>query len=117
PIVLVGSSYSASLALLIAKDNPKVRAVAAFSPGEYFDGIDIQSEISGMSTAVFVTSSKKETPGVETLVSEIDPNNVTHYKPEVAGIHGSRALWSTTKGNEAYWEAFSSFLEEHLGTK
>ncbi len=117
PIVLVGSSYSASLALLIAKDNPKVRAVAAFSPGEYFDGINIQSEISDMSTAVFVTSSKKETPGVEKLVSEIPTDNVTHFKPEVAGIHGSRALWSTTEGYETYWEAFSAFLDEHLGIK
>ncbi len=114
PIVLVGSSYSASLALLIAKDNPKIRAVAAFSPGEYFKGTDIQQALSGMSTAVFVTSSQKETPGVEKLVSAIDPERVTHFKPEVAGIHGSRALWSSTEGNELYWEAFMAFLKQHL---
>lgn len=117
PIVLVGSSYSASLALMIAKDNFKVRAVAAFSPGEYFKGINIQEQLSGMSTAVFVTSSQKETPGVEKLVSKIDEHRVTQFKPELAGIHGSRALWSSTEGHEAYWEAFSSFLEQHLGTK
>jgi dienelactone hydrolase len=114
PIILVGSSYSASLALLIARDNPKVRAVAAFSPGEYFKGTDIQKELKGMSTAVFVTSSQKETPGVEKLVSAIDQERVTHFKPKVAGIHGSRALWSSTEGNEAYWKAFLAFVEEHL---
>ena len=32
PIILIGSSYSASLALLIAKDSDKVKAVAVFSP-------------------------------------------------------------------------------------
>ena len=114
PILLVGSSYSASLALLIAKDNPKVRAVAAFSPGEYFKGTDIQQALAGMSTAVFVTSSQKETPGVEKLVSAIDQKRVTHFKPEVAGIHGSRALWSSTEGNEAYWEAFLAFVKQHF---
>ena len=36
-IVVVGSSYSASLAIVLASKNPdKVTAVAAFSPGEYF---------------------------------------------------------------------------------
>ncbi len=33
-IILAGSSYSASLVLLIAKHNPMVSAVLAFSPGE-----------------------------------------------------------------------------------
>src|SRR3989338_8796786 len=32
PIILIGSSYSASLSLLIAKDSDKVKAVAVFSP-------------------------------------------------------------------------------------
>src|SRR5690242_581646 len=36
-IIILGSSYSASLALKIAKENDHVFAVAAFSPGEYFD--------------------------------------------------------------------------------
>ncbi len=111
PIVLVGSSYSASLALLIGKDNPKVKAIAAFSPGEYFEGMDIAGTITGTSKPVFVTSSKTETPGVETLTKGIDAQYLTHYKPEVAGIHGSRALWESTEGNADYWTAFSGFLK------
>jgi pimeloyl-ACP methyl ester carboxylesterase len=111
PIILVGSSYSASLSLLIGKDNPKVKAVAAFSPGEYFKGVDIAGTITGTSKPVFVTSSKKETPGVETLTKGIDNQFLTHYKPEVAGIHGSRALWESTDGNEGYWVSFEGFLK------
>ncbi|MBK6444067.1 MAG: hypothetical protein IPF81_01765 [Bacteroidetes bacterium] len=36
-IIVIGSSYSASLALKIAVNNPKVLGVAVFSPGEYFE--------------------------------------------------------------------------------
>ena len=111
PIILVGSSYSASLSLLIGKDNPKVKAIAAFSPGEYFKGVDIAGTITGTTKPVFVTSSKKESPGVETLTKGIDAQFLTHYKPEVEGIHGSRALWESTEGNEGYWGAFKDFLK------
>jgi len=34
PVMLVGSSYSASLSLKVAKENPNVKAVMSFSPGE-----------------------------------------------------------------------------------
>lgn len=111
PIILVGSSYSASLSLLIGKDNPKVKAIAAFSPGEYFKGVDIAETIKGTSKPVFVTSSKKESPGVETLTKGIDAEYLTHYKPEVEGIHGSRALWESTEGNGGYWGSFKEFLK------
>ena len=42
PIILVGSSYSASLALWIAGErHKKIKAVAAFSPGEYLKGKNV----------------------------------------------------------------------------
>ncbi len=111
-LVLVGSSYSSSLSLLVGKDNPKVKAIAAFSPGEYFKGIDIAGTIAGTAKPVFVTSSQRETPGVETLTKAIDNQFLTHYKPDVSGIHGSRVLWESTEGNEGYWAAFSAFLTQ-----
>jgi cephalosporin-C deacetylase-like acetyl esterase len=109
-ILLVGSSYSSSLALLMGESNSKIKAVAAFSPGEYFKGIDINKTISTYTKPVFVTSSKSESAGVTTLVNKIKPIYVTHFIPEVKGIHGSRALWKTTEGNETYWAAFNVFL-------
>ncbi len=110
-MLLVGSSYSASLALLIGNANAKVKAVAAFSPGEYFKGININSEIEGYTKPVFVTSSKKETEKLVVLVDNIDKEYLTHHTPSEKGIHGSRALWKSTVGTEAYWEAFKVFLE------
>jgi len=111
PILLVGSSYSATLSLLIGNTSTKVKAIAAFSPGEYFKGMNIKEAIKGIKKPVFVTSSQKETEALITLVSLIDVQYVTHFKPVVAGIHGSRALWSSTEGNEAYWQVFKDFLK------
>ena len=117
PIILVGSSYSASLALLIGSSNSKVKAIAAFSPGEYLNGIVLKDEIKNTTKPIFVTSSKKEIPKVAELISSIDNKFVTHYKPEVDGIHGSRGLWDSTSGSEFYWDVFKSFLQKNKPTK
>lgn len=109
-IVLVGSSYSASLSLLIGVNNSKIKAVAAFSPGEYFKGIDINKSISTYKKPVFVTSSLNESEKVKILINKIDPDFSTHFTPKVKGIHGSRALWKTTEGYETYWASFNDFL-------
>lgn len=109
-IVLVGSSYSASLSLLIGLNNSKIKAVAAFSPGEYFKSIDINKSISSYKKPVFVTSSLRESEGVKTLINKIDTTFSTHFIPKVTGIHGSRALWKTTDGYKTYWASFNSFL-------
>lgn len=109
-VILVGSSYSASLSLLIGNKNDKVKAVAVFSPGEYFNGIQINEEIADFSKPLYVTASNQETKGVEVLVSKIKNKSLTHYKPSEKGIHGSRALWETTDGVEGYWKSFSDFL-------
>ncbi|WP_452597189.1 serine aminopeptidase domain-containing protein [Pontimicrobium sp. MEBiC01747] len=111
PILLLGSSYSASLSLLIANNNNKVKKVAAFSPGEYFKGVDIQGAIKDYNKPVFVTASNSETQALTTLVSKINGKYLYHYKPKEKGIHGSRALWDTTDGSEGYWIAFKAFLD------
>jgi pimeloyl-ACP methyl ester carboxylesterase len=110
PIVLVGSSYSASLCLLIAKNNSKVRAVIAFSPGEYLEDIHVSDELEGMDKPVFVTSSKMEIPQTVKLLSRVDSSLITHYKPKVEGVHGSAVLNKLTYGYKDYWEAVFNFL-------
>jgi alpha-beta hydrolase superfamily lysophospholipase len=109
-VIIVGSSYSASLVLLITTSNDKVKAVASFSPGEYLKGLNLSESIIKLNKPVFVTSSKAEIAQTESVISKIISKEITHFKPEVKGIHGSRALWSTTIGNESYWEAFTGFL-------
>ena len=111
PVIIVGSSYSASLVLLIGKDNPKVKAVASFSPGEYLKGIRLSEKVKGYAKPVFVTSSQKEIDQVDKLGIIMIDGFSFHFKPLIEGVHGSRALWESTEGNDKYWEAFEAFLE------
>ena len=113
PIIVVGSSYSASLALWIAGErHKKVKAVAAFSPGEYLKGKNLAALIKPIKMPVFVTSSKRETGPVTRLLRNVNKRYLTHYKPKETGIHGSRAIWESTEGYQGYWTAFTEFLSE-----
>jgi alpha-beta hydrolase superfamily lysophospholipase len=112
PIILVGSSYSSSLVLIIATNNPKIKAVTSFSPGEYLKPVKVGESIKDLDIPVFVTSSKKEISQTADIIKDVKSTQITHFKPEVDGIHGSRALWETTKGNETYWKAFNLFLDQ-----
>jgi hypothetical protein len=58
--VLVGSSYSASLSLVIASAETPLRAVAAFSPGEHLRGISVTDAVASLSVSTFVTAAQKE---------------------------------------------------------
>ena len=110
PIILIGSSYSASLALWLATENKKIKAVAAFSPGEYLKNLNLTNTIKNLNTPTFVTSSKREINPVSKLVRFINKDNLIHYKPTKKGIHGSRAIWESTEGYKEYWIAFKTFL-------
>ena len=60
PIIILGSSYSASLALLISTETEKVKAVIALSPGEHLKGVKLAEELKSLTKPIFVTSSKNE---------------------------------------------------------
>jgi dienelactone hydrolase len=114
PIVLVGSSYSASLSLIIASEEPLLRAIAAFSPGEYLRGIVVADAVAGLSVSTFVTAARKEIPATRELVKRAPCGRVTFHSPRHEGAHGARCLWAKTAGSEAYWKAFLAFLEDAL---
>tara|TARA_B100000809_G_C14745526_1_gene390161 strand:- start:126 stop:341 length:216 start_codon:yes stop_codon:yes gene_type:complete len=62
---------------------------------------------------MFVTSSKEEAQELSMLLDS--PNlraNQIQYIPISQGNNGSRALWTTDKNNEEYWEAIINFLDE-----
>ncbi len=110
-IILLGSSYSASLALKIANESDHVFAAVAFSPGEYFDEKDfIAKHISGMKKPVFLTSSKEEAATVTELTKDIMSLVKVQFIPRGEGDHGSKVLWSTMPENQNYWAALMSFL-------
>jgi len=118
PIILLGSSYSASLVLKIGKENDKVIAVVAFSPGEYFgEKLNLKQAISGFNKPLWVTSAKDEAESASPLISDIKSDNVVHFIPEGNGVHGARALWEKTPNHTEYWNSLTDFLEQFVENK
>lgn len=110
-VILFGSSYSASLALKIGKENEKVAAVIAFSPGEYFDNLlNVGNTIAGLDKPVYATSSKAEAASVMQLLMRVKSSQKVQYLPKGEGIHASRALWKDSPDNQEYWTSLKSFL-------
>jgi len=113
PVILFGSSYSASLALKLAKANPRVKAVIAFSPGEYFKpGLVIKDQLKGFDKPCFVACSQREYTYMSDLLLNIPDKLKTVFKPkEGTGEHGSKALWSTCPTSNEYWLALFIFFK------
>jgi len=113
PVILFGSSFSASLSLLEAKNNPDVKAVIAFSPGEFFSpGLSVQTEISELGKPVFAASSQRELQYLDTLLSFVSDTNKTIFAPKEGGEHGSKSLWRSNPNNQEYWLALTMFFSK-----
>jgi len=110
-VILMGSSYSASLVLKIAASNPNVMAVIAFSPGEYFpDKKYVSKNITNLTKPIFVTSSKEEAAGVTELMKNVNARLMVQFVPKSKGVHGSRTLWNDNPDHNEYWVTLMSFL-------
>lgn len=113
PIVLWGSSYSASLSLIVAVEELKVGAIVVFSPGEYFEPNNlIKSKISKISVPVLALSSKTEYAEMVSLLNVVSGSLVTTFKPTDEGKHGSKALWDSNSSNKEYWLAVTMFFSK-----
>lgn len=113
PITILGSSYSASLALKIANNNPKVASVILFSPGEYFDDKQlVNKSIQSFSKPIFVSSSLEESDAVTDLLKDVNSRIKIQYIPASRGDHGSKVLWAESLYNQEYWIALMSYLNK-----
>lgn len=114
-IVLFGSSYSASLCLIMANHNSDVKAVIAFSPGEYFrPKLIVKDEITGMQKPLFISSSTIEYDYITQMLSGIQENYITIYKPEKGkkGVHGAKALWKESESSDECWLSLLMFFKK-----
>ncbi|HLG33635.1 MAG TPA: hypothetical protein VI757_02040 [Bacteroidia bacterium] len=112
-IILFGSSYSASLALIIAKENEKVCAAAVFSPGEYLgEANPVGKNIAGLDKPVYATSSMEEADAVTDLMKDVISQLKVQFIPKSPGNHGSKALWTTNSNNQEYWITLMAFLSK-----
>ena len=112
-VIVLGSSYSASLALIEAKENPQVAAVIAFSPGEYFGENDfVAKRIEGLNKPVYATSTLSESAAVTDLLKDVVSQLKVQFIPTSEGNHGSKALWTANSNNQEYWLTLMSFLSK-----
>lgn len=117
PVILWGSSYSGSLALRVAADNPTlVAAVLAFSPGEYFDDKDyVRAAAAKVTVPVFVTQGMEadELAQSQPVFDAVASEHKRLFKPRLAGIHGASTLRAdrNSKGASENWQAVTLFLD------
>ncbi len=117
PVIVWGSSYSASLVLLLAAENPgKIAAVLAFSPGEYFGGgTPVRSAAAKVAAPVFVTSAAEagEIAEAKAIFDAAPSSGKARFVPKSGGVHGSSTLIArrNARGAEENWAAVLAFLD------
>lgn len=117
PVILWGSSYSSSLVFPLAAENPgKVKAILAFSPGEYFpDKTLVKTAAAKVEIPVFVTSASdpEEIAEARAIAAAVPGGRAEQYVP-ATGVHGSSTLIAAKdpKGAEANWAAVMAFLKK-----
>jgi hypothetical protein len=114
PVVLLGSTSSASLCLLASIGNPLVKAVIALSPGEYFQPLmRISNEVGKINSPVFAYSCQQEYPYILTMLSALPSDQLTLFKPEDDnGKSGIRAIQSSNRNSNEFWFALAMFFKK-----
>lgn len=119
-VVLVGSSYSASLAFVLAARHPReIAAVAAFSPGEYFDDkAMVRRAARTVTVPVFIDSGNDPTEiaNAKLIYDAAGSHDKREYVPR-SGIHGASTLRDDRDPAGALdnWNAFVAFLRRVTG--
>ncbi len=112
-LILLGSSYSASLALLEGLNHPNVQAVIAFSPGEYFGKeLRMEDSLKTCSKPLFVAVTEREQPYVKQMLKAFPEDQYTLFQPDTMGVHGARALWDDNPTKDEYWLALLIFISK-----
>lgn len=110
-VILMGSSYSASLALKVGKENGNVMAVVAMSPGEYFTGVfEVKEEVNGLDKPTFVYCTSEEQPYVNEMLTGVGRRRMIMHTSEKGGVHGAKSLFKESKGSVELWIQLMNFL-------
>jgi dienelactone hydrolase len=120
PVAIWGSSYSSSLVFLVAAEHPDtVKAVLAFSPGEYFDQPSLVRDAAAkIKVPIYVTSAhtSEEIDAARSILAASPAAIKVQYVPTTGGVHGSSTLIpaKNKSGAGANWDAVLAFLTKAL---
>ncbi|MCQ2959011.1 MAG: dienelactone hydrolase family protein [Bacteroidales bacterium] len=112
-IFLMGSSFSGSLCLKVAKDRSDIKAVIAYSPGEFFSSLSITQYIKGLKVPTYIGCAQNEYSYVSQLAEGIESTKFVLFKPEGSnGLHGAQTLWWDSDTREECWLSLLFFLKD-----
>ncbi len=112
PVIIFGSSYSASLALKLGAEMPQVKAVVAFSPGEYFGkDLDVAEAASGLTKPSFIACGSDEKKYTNEIANSVKSSKKIYFAPPKGGAHGSKCLDKETDGETEYWIQMINFIQ------
>ena len=117
PVIVWGSSYSASLVFVLCARHPNsIAAALAFSPGEYLEPKGMVGQAATKVTQpLFVTSSKdaEEIEAAKKIIDASPAKNKTRFVPQLGGVHGSSTLIADKNkaGQAENWQAVQAFLQ------
>jgi dienelactone hydrolase len=124
PVIIWGSSYSASLVYVLAAENPdKIRAALAFSGGDYLDDHQVMNAMGKITVPLFATSGINEVKEMRPILERAHSSKKVFFVPKLGGVHGSATLIAgeNQKGAEENWMAVLEFLssvtQSSLSTK
>jgi pimeloyl-ACP methyl ester carboxylesterase len=111
-VILFGSSFSGTLAMKIGTDNPKVKAIIAYSPGEFFrNKFLIHDEIANVAKPMYIAGSQLENPYLEKLTELVSRKYITVFQPQNhEGKHGAKGLWKKYEVSKEYWLSLLMFI-------
>lgn len=111
-IILLGSSFSASACLIYACHKKNIRAIVAFSPGEYFEPhYMLRDNTHDFDKKALIACSTEEFEYVDNLTSNLPSTCKTlYYADSSPGIHGAMVLCEQNKSHKEFWLALSIFF-------
>ena len=112
PVIIFGSSYSASLALKLGSEMSQVKAVIAFSPGEYFGKeLDVADAAKKLTKPTFIACGSDEKKYTDEIANAVQSKKKIYFAPGKGGAHGSTCLDKKTEGETEYWIQMINFLQ------
>lgn len=115
PIILWGSSYTAALVFPLAAAHAEaVRAVLAFSPGEYLADRAVTKAAAKIAMPVIISSATEltEVGHAQPVFDAVGSADKEYFLPKSESVHGSLALIRSEnpEGHEEMWAAVLAFL-------
>lgn len=113
PVLLLGSSSSASLCIKVAAGRDNIGGILAFSPGEFFlPEFGVPSVLPDFNTPVFIAGNATEEPYLNEMFSGLPDKYKSLMTPSGNSLgRGSELLLSGNPARDEYWMAVLIFIK------